>query len=92
MKLKLIQSGGFTGKTRYAEEDLSGQPKQLQEYLDKHIAAFQKDGNPAKKTVSRDTYNYFIEYKGIIMPLDDELFSTAEMSTILTQLKANLHY
>jgi len=33
MKLTLIQSGGFTGKTKIAEEDLSNHPEELQQFI-----------------------------------------------------------
>jgi len=92
MKIRLIQSGGFIGKSKFAEEDLSGYPKQLHTDLDEHIAAFHDRAIPAKKQPGRDTYNYFLEYNGTRMPVDENMFSAPEFSAILALLKTKLHY
>ncbi|MET1055533.1 MAG: hypothetical protein ABWY16_09510 [Pedobacter sp.] len=92
MKIKLIQSGGFAGKSKFAEEDLSGHPEQLQAYLDEQLSEFQNRDSATQMSSSRDTFSYSIEYKGIRMPVSDEAVLAPELTRILTKLKSNLHY
>lgn len=92
MKIKLIQSGGFIGKSKFAEEDLSGYPEQLHKDLDEHISVFQNRAIPAKKTPGRDTFQYFLEYNGTRVPVNENMFSAPQFSEMLARLKTKLHY
>ncbi|CAM3949940.1 hypothetical protein SAMN06265348_104104 [Pedobacter westerhofensis] len=92
MKLKLIQSGGFAGRSKSAEEELSSYPKQVQEYLDGQIAAFQSKAALAPQSADPDSFRYFIEYKGSRIPCDDQIGQLPELAEIIIQLKAKLHY
>jgi hypothetical protein len=92
MKLKLIQSGGFTGRSKFAEEDLSLYPGQLQSELDEHLASFQKNNGRSEKSSGRDVYKYYVEYKGVRFPVEEALFKSLQFSTLLNKLITQLHY
>src|SRR5258706_13948404 len=91
MKLTLIQSGGFTGKTKIAEEDLSDHPEALQQFVKQ--AFLQK---PAKKDqtnpdMSRDKESYSLEYNGTNRPLD-ALTKNDDLDRLIKKMKGNLKY
>jgi len=91
MKLTLIQSGGFTGKTKIAEEDLSNHPEELQQFIKQ--AFLQK---PAKKDQttpdkSRDKESYSLEYDGTNLPLN-ALAKNDDLDKLIKKMKANLKF
>jgi hypothetical protein len=92
MKLKLIQSGGFMGRSKFAEEDLSCHSGELQESLDKHFSEFKMRPITNDPPVQRDSTQYFVEYNGTRLPIDEEIKLKPELAEVLEKLKANLHY
>jgi len=92
MIVKLIQSGGFAGRSRFAEEDLSCHSPRLQEYLDNHFSSFQNSRMAHSPPLQRDTFQYFVEYKGTRLPVDEEIKLEPEFAEILEMLKSKLHY
>jgi len=91
MKLTLIQSGGFAGKTKIAEEDLSNYPETLQQFV-KHAFLQQ----PVKKEqappgMSRDKESYSLEYNGTSLPLN-ALVKNDDLDKLIKKMKANLKY
>ncbi|SEB05421.1 hypothetical protein [Pedobacter hartonius] len=92
MILKLIQSGGFAGRSRFAEEDLSCHSLKLQEYLDSHFSALQGKMMSHLPPLQRDAFQYFVEYKGTRLPVDEKIKLEPEFAEILEMLKSKLHY
>ena len=92
MKLKLIQTGGFAGKSKYAEEDLSLHPAQLQQELEQHFPTAVVQTTASKASPSRDEFEYFLEYKGVRIALTDDMKATPVIEDLLKRLKEQLHY
>jgi len=92
MKLKLIQTGGFAGKSKYAEEDLSLHPAQLQQELEQHFPMSIVQPTANKASQSRDAFEYFLEYKGIRVALTDDMKANPFIEDLLERLKDQLHY
>ena len=87
MKLKLIESGGITGRKRTAEMDISDQPKELHQQIQSIINVA-----PAKKEDKyRDRVNYFIEYDGKSSPLRSILL-TGKLKDVIVKLRGKLQY
>lgn len=92
MILKLIQSGGFAGKTKFAEEELSSASTGLQEYLHKRFSEFPEEPAAGGPSAQRDAFQYFLEYNGTRLPLAEDTEMEPEFAAFLAQLKAKLHY
>jgi len=92
MKLKLIQTGGFAGRSKYAEEDLSSHPAALQQELDQHFPGGNVQAKSNMTSQSRDAFQYFLEYKGIRIALNEEIKASPYIEDLLQRLKEQLHY
>jgi hypothetical protein len=92
MKLKLIQGGGFLGKAKYAEEELSSHPEIVQEHLNELFSKSQNQPPSEQAAGSRDAFQYFVEYQGNRIPIGDKVTLTPEINDIVNKLKGELHY
>lgn len=91
MKIKLIQSGGFMGRTKVAEEEAASYPPVLQQHLENIFAHAQESTEAASSDTSRDAFSYFVEYNGKLLPLQ-AIKPTPEFDKLLDTLKGKLHY
>ncbi len=89
MKIKLIESGGFTGRTRFAEEDISHHSKQLIGSIEN--AFYSEDIAAVDIDPSRDKKKYFIEYNDRSLPVES-IVASPELKALIEKLKKNLHY
>ena len=89
MKIKLIESGGFAGLTKVAEEDLSGQPQKIKEHLENAFA----QPTPAADTnsLARDKEQLHVEYNGKVLPVA-ALPQDGELGALIEKMKSNLQY
>lgn len=90
MKVKLIQGGGFMGRTKSAEEDLSGYPLDVKQHLENAFAKLQKSA--ANDSLKRDDLNYFIEYDGNRVQLSEGAELPKELHGLVDKLKNDLKY
>jgi hypothetical protein len=91
MVLKLIQSGGFTGRTKLAEEDLSAYPPSLEKEVELLFAAVQAEGDVLQANATRDQLHYFVEYNNRRLPVS-LINPSSVLSNIIERLKKQLHY
>ncbi len=91
MKIKLIQSGGFMGRTKTAEEEVSFFSPEFQKFLENTFVHTPTDTSDTSPGASRDTFDYFLEYNGKALPLHVIPPSPA-FDQLLKSLKAKLHY
>ncbi len=89
MKLKLIESGGFAGLRKVAEEDLSEQPQELKAHIENTFAqpAPSVNANP----LARDKEQLHIEYEGKVLPVS-AIQSDSELAALIEKMKPNLKY
>lgn len=93
MKLKLIRSGGFMNKAVTTEEELDSYPASLQEHIAQVFHNTIDDGKYAKGTTQnhRDSFQYFAEYNGKLLPLD-VLEKDSMLTGLIKKLKDRLHF
>ena len=91
MKIKLIQAGGFMGRSKVAEEELTAYPTEVQQQLEETFSKAQQTPAAVPPSASRDAFHYLIVYKGKTIPLE-AIKMTPELSGIIGQLKAKLKY
>lgn len=91
MKLTLIQTGGFTGKTKTAEEDLSNHPQELQQFIKQVFLQKTVKKDPVKEDLSRDKENYSLEYNDISLPLNT-LAKNENLDKLIKKMKSNLKF
>lgn len=86
MKLKLIQTGGFVGKTKTAEEDLDNHNSVLQD----HVAElFNQVPVEIPKNQVRDKEQLFLEFNGKILPLY-QLSLNPQLEKLIADLNGKL--
>lgn len=92
MKVKLIQGGGFMGRSKSAEEELSGYSDDLKQHLENTLAKLR--GTPAARAASlkRDDFDYFIEYNGNRARLSEDTELPTELHSLVDKLKNDLKY
>jgi len=92
MKLKLIQSGGFVGREKTAEEDISSHPPTVQQALTDFFDAnaTTETGNNAAN--SRDAFEYTVEYDNKIVPALQLTTQKPELKAIVDKLMGQLKY
>lgn len=88
MKLKLIQAGGFTGKTKTAEEDLAQHESILQQHV---TELFNQPAEEAPKTQVRDKEQLFLEFEGKVLPVQ-QLNPNSELKKLIAQMSNQLAY
>jgi hypothetical protein len=89
MKLKLVESGSFTGKKRVAELDLSGYPQKLVTQLKN--AFNEKVSGKQVDSLSRDKEQLFLEFENQVRPLN-EIPLSEEMKSLVEDLKSKLNW
>lgn len=90
MILKLIQSGGFLGRSKFAEKELSSFPKEIQDKISQLFSAENKY-DTSSSVKGPDQLQYFLEYNNCRLPI----ISTAvnpELETVINMLMQQLHY
>jgi hypothetical protein len=92
MIVKLIQGGGFMGRTKSAEEDLSGYPSDVKEHLENTLAQLQKSTTDNTDSAKRDDFNYFIEFNGNRVELSENSELPKELHGLVDKLKNDLKY
>jgi hypothetical protein len=92
MKVKLIQGGGFIGRTKSAEEDLSGYSLDVKQQLENALAKLQKSAAINIDSLKRDDFNYFIEYNGNRVQLSEDTELPKELHGLVDKLKNDLKY
>ncbi|RYY30222.1 MAG: hypothetical protein EOP41_01110 [Sphingobacteriaceae bacterium] len=86
MKLKLIQTGGFIGKTKVAEADLTKHEGILQD----HVAElFNQDPQPVPQNKIRDKEQLFLEFNGKVLPLY-QLELNPQLAKLIADLNGQL--
>ena len=93
MKLKLIRSGGFMNKAVTTEEDLGSYPASLQNRIAQIFSSTidnSSDANGSKQAY-RDSFQYFAEYNGTLVPLD-VLENDNTLTDLVKKLKERLHF
>jgi hypothetical protein len=88
MKLKLIQAGGFAGKTKIAEEDLDLHATVLQEHL---TELFNRPLDAAPKSQARDKEQLFLEFGGKVLPVQ-QLNPNSQLEKLIEQMSGQLRY
>ncbi|MGI4022412.1 MAG: hypothetical protein ACRYFA_12975 [Janthinobacterium lividum] len=88
MKLKLIQAGGFAGKTKIAEKDLEQHETILQQQL---TELFRQPLKAAPKSQVRDKEQLFLEFDGKRLPVQ-QLGSNPQLSKLIAQMINQLTY
>lgn len=88
MKLKLIQAGGFAGKTKTAEQDLDLHESILHQYL---TELFNQPAAETPKTQVRDKEQLFLEFEGKVLPVQ-QLNSNPELKKLIAQMSDQLTY
>ena len=93
MKLKLIRSGGFMNKAVTTEEDLGSYPASLQNRIAQFFSSTIDDRSDANgsKQAYRDSFQYFAEYNGRLLPLD-VLENDNTLTDLVKKLKERLHF
>jgi hypothetical protein len=92
MKVKLIQGGGFMGRTKSAEEDLSGYSPDLKQHLVNTLAKLQESATANTDSLKRDDFDYFIEYNGNRAKLSEDTELPKELHGLVDKLKNDLKY
>lgn len=91
MKLTLIQSGGFVGKPKIAEEDLSDHPEALQQHVKSIFSKKAIKTEQPTKDMSRDKETYSLEFNGTNLPLNAVKMND-DLQKLITKMKGNLKY
>lgn len=91
MMLKLIQSGGFIGRAKFAQEELSVYPKVLEDTVTALFDAFRNPEASEQETGQPDQLLYFLEYDNNRIPINRVTLSP-ELQLIIDRLKKQLHY
>lgn len=91
MKLTLIQSGGFAGITKIAEEDLSKKPPALQRYVKNIFSKKPVKTEPSTVDMGRDKENYFLEYNDTRVSLNT-IKMNDDLQKLVLKMKNNLKY
>lgn len=93
MKLKLIRSGGFMNKAVTTEEDLGSYPGFLEDRIAQifHSAMDNSGDANSSKQAYRDSFQYFAEYNGRLLPLD-VLENDDTLTDLVKKLKERLHF
>jgi hypothetical protein len=91
MKITLIQSGGFTGKAKIAEEELSNYPEALQQLIKQAFLKKPLSKEPVSRDMSRDKESYSLELNGANLPLD-ALPRNDDLDELIRKMKSNLKY
>lgn len=92
MKLKLIESGKFSGVKKTCEQDLTALPHELQKYVE-HVFSGSAS-HPAQaiaQSVSRDKESYHIEYNGISLPVKS-IMPNKDLDKLIEKMKAKLNF
>lgn len=92
MKLKLIQSGGFVGREKTAEEDISSHPPLVMQALKDFFDAKDATGIDNNVTSSRDAFAYSVEYDNKIVPAKELTAQKPELKGIIDKLMGELKY
>jgi hypothetical protein len=100
MKVKLIQAGGFMGRSKFAEEDLSDYDAEVKDHLDKvflktegaPIDHLPSGSNNRTSSLVRDNLYYFIEYNGHRARIEDNASLPNELQRLFETLKERLEY
>jgi hypothetical protein len=93
MQLKLIQSGGFTGRRKVAEEELSDHPEALKAQVEDIFSQPtppEGEGNEPGD-LNRDKPVYYVEYNGKSLPLDN-IPANQHLEKLIESMKEKLHY
>jgi hypothetical protein len=89
MKIKLIESGGFAGLRKVAEEDLSDHPEALKEHIENAFAQPKPAVNA--NSAARDKEQLHLELDGKVLPLN-AIEESGELKELIQKLKSNLQY
>ena len=92
MKVKLIQGGGFMGRIKTAEEDISGYPSDVKQHLENVLAQLHELATANTDSLKRDDFNYFIEYNGNRAQLSEDTQLPKELHGLVDKLKNDLKY
>ena len=88
MKLKLVQTAGFVGRKKIAEEDLSQYPSALQKHVtDLFSNTIAADNLPA----TPDKEKLFLEMDGKRLPVQS-LAANDEFKKLIETMKENLKF
>lgn len=91
MILKLIQSGGFLGRTKFAEEELSTFPKGIQDQINQLFSAVENKYDISSSVREPDQLQYFLEYNNCRLPISSTTISP-ELDALVHMLMQQLHY
>ena len=92
MLLRLIQAGGFAGKPKYAEIDISEYPADLQNELIEYLCNKPAEGSSTTQSVSRDAFKYIFQYENKQKEIGETLELSPALEQLFEQLKEDLHY
>jgi hypothetical protein len=92
MKVKLIQGGGFMGRTKTAEEDLSEYSLDVKQHLENTVAKLQQSATANTDSEKRDDFDYFIEFNGNRAKLTEDAELPQELRSLVDKLKNDLKY
>jgi hypothetical protein len=92
MKVKLIQGGGFMGRSKSAEEDLTEYSPDVKQHLEDTLEELQKSATANTDSAKRDDFNYFIEYNGNRAQLSEDTELPKELHGLVDKLKNDLKY
>lgn len=88
MKLKLIQTAGFAGKKKMAEEELDDYENVLQQHV---TDLFQQELPPAPENSFRDKEQMFLEFDGKVLPLQ-QLSLNPQLEQLIEQMNGQLRF
>ena len=90
MKLLLIETGGFLGKSKMAELDLNDMPKNRSNVIKQYFEEHKTVARP-RQTKKRDNYEYFWNYNNRMIPVNQEDLPD-EIEQLFLSMKENLAY
>jgi hypothetical protein len=92
MKVKLIQSGGFIGRTKTAELELLDFKSINMDQLEKTLINLQAIPVGEVENKVRDGFVYSLEYNGIKVNLNERTNLPTDLSELVSHLKESLKY
>ncbi len=90
MTLKLIQAGGFTGKSKVSEENLENYGEGLKNQVENLFA--QPSANAAPdNSPARDKEKLYLQYNEKLIPVNESHLNS-DLKNLINKMKENLHY
>jgi len=80
------------GRTKSAEEELSGYSDNMPRHLENALAKLQNTANTNANPSKPDDFQYYLEYNGVRAKIDEKTALPSELHELFDKLKENLHY